>query len=122
VPCWFLEVKLLWQFGRKMREGCKKPHSLSSSLGALLTAQPWRGGQPDSDHYYTYIQHSKTPSHTSLANQGVCWVQGEEAWPRRSCHGALGLLQLPCQHHTKRGRAGCKLRDVTKPGVRKETN
>ena len=62
----------------------------SSALGS-------EASQRHSNHYYTFnIQ--KPSSHTSLANPGVCWAQGEEAWEKLPGDPRLSAASLPTAH------------------------
>lgn len=87
-----LKAKALSQCGETMR-GCKSLRSLRSSQGALLEQLSSGLGGPAECRSLLYIHSTfKNPPRTSLANQGVCWVKGEEVCLR----GTLEPLQLPC--------------------------
>lgn len=61
-----------------------------SALGSMAS-------QRHGNHYHTFnIQ--KPSSHTSLANQGVCWAQGEEAWEKLPGDPRLSAASLPTVH------------------------
>lgn len=110
-----LKAKALSQCGETMR-GCKSLRSLRSSQGALLEQLSSGLGGPAECRSLLYIHSTfKNSPRTSLANQGVCWVKGEEVCLR----GTLEPLQLPCNLKQEGRRLEWQVERCHKAGMRK---